>query len=406
MDRSGRSGGGGPPPAAGGYSRRCGPGDPKSTDRHRLLTDRAAYISFLEAQAERTNAICSEAEEVSATVHRMRGRVEELEEKLRSTARAVELVQEHGSRAGESAREGRRELEEQLRLLESRVQRLENSLGDSRSTVEAEMARLRNEVALAVQDLGQRVDERLQALRAWRSEADEGASGLIREAQATCVRLADDALGAAEASQRKLDELSRRTEASLEVLRVDVTGLRAELAGYTRGRSRSAEPTPRAASPPAATPLAAGSVPTAIAQGVSEEATSAMADVIERRLAARLGQQVLQLSEVLRRVVQAQATLHHQWSCSPQGGAPTRPVPQPMPMADAGGGPEAAPDMTKSFGTILDSALAGATVGAGPMPGGDTRRRAAIDELYRELRQLEECDAAVRGSAVRRKSSR
>jgi len=388
MDRSGRSGGGGPPPAAGGYSRRCGPGDPKSTDRHRLLTDRAAYISFLEAQAERTNAICSEAEEVSATVHRMRGRVEELEEKLRSTARAVELVQE------------------QLRLLESRVQRLENSLGDSRSTVEAEMARLRNEVALAVQDLGQRVDERLQALRAWRSEADEGASGLIREAQATCVRLADDALGAAEASQRKLDELSRRTEASLEVLRVDVTGLRAELAGYTRGRSRSAEPTPRAASPPAATPLAAGSVPTAIAQGVSEEATSAMADVIERRLAARLGQQVLQLSEVLRRVVQAQATLHHQWSCSPQGGAPTRPVPQPMPMADAGGGPEAAPDMTKSFGTILDSALAGATVGAGPMPGGDTRRRAAIDELYRELRQLEECDAAVRGSAVRRKSSR
>merc|ERR1740129_1610305 len=105
--------------------------------------------------------------------------------------------------SGEAARTSRQEVEEQLRVVEGRVERLEQGVGEARITAEAEMARLRNEVSLAVQELSQRIDERFQAMSQWCSQADESASGVIREAQVICVRLADDALGAAEASQLK-----------------------------------------------------------------------------------------------------------------------------------------------------------------------------------------------------------
>lgn len=384
-----RVGGGGALVGNGGYSRRCIPGDSKSTDRHKLLNDRAAYISFLEAQAERANAICLEAEEVGVGLHSMRARVDELEEKVRSTVRSVELVQDHSARAGESARAGRMEFEDQLRVLENRLQRQELTASETRTTTEAEMARLRNEVALAVQDLGQRVDERLQALHGWRREVDEGTSGVIREAQATCVRLADDALGAAEASQHKLEELARRTEASLEVLRVDLTGLRAETAGLSKlSQQQLSAASASASSTAPAADLVKGGI-------AGEEAASAIADAVERRLAARVGQQVLQLSEVLRRVVQAQASLHQQWS----GGSslPFSAVPSGLPagLTHASLAADVASVPTASAFEPPEPPLHVTTAPAG----NEARRRAAIDELYRELRQLEEGDLAIRSSS-------
>jgi len=397
-----RTGGGGAPVSTGGYSRRTVPGDAKSNDRHRLLTDKAAYISFLEAQAERANAIRLEAQEVGVGLHSMKARMDELEEKVRSTVRTVELVQDHGVRAGESARAGRSEMEDQLRVLESRSQRLEVSAGDARATTDAEMARMRNEVALAVQELGQRVDDRIQAIRAWRFEADEGAAGIIREAQATCVRLADDALSALEASQHKLDELSKRTEAGLQVLHVDVTALKAELAGVTRHslhRSNHID---------AVLGLASSAAATDARRGAEEDATSVIADAVERRLGARWGQQVLQLSEVLRRVVQAQGTLQQQVSGSsfPNGGLVRAQSPAPLPLA-------AAPLLSTQVVDVARLSSNGFS-GASPAPlvkgvataasagvNVDTHRRAAIDDLYEELRRLEECDIAMKKSTSR-----
>ena len=57
------------------------------------------------------------------------------------------------------------------------------------------MGRMRNELSLSVQELGQRLDERARALhdafeervRVLQAFADNGASAVIREAQATCA---------------------------------------------------------------------------------------------------------------------------------------------------------------------------------------------------------------------------
>lgn len=311
-------------------------------------------------------------------------------------------------------------MEDQLRVIEGRVQRLEHAVGDSRATTEAEMSRLRNEVALAVQDLGQRVDERLQALRAWRLEADEGTASVIREAQATCVRLADDALGAVEASQRKLEELSRRTDAGLEVIRVDITGLKAELAGVAKHGGSGA-----GASSSSAHSLGFAAVSSARNGG--DDAAQAIADTVERRLAARLGQQVLQLSEVLRRVVQAQATLHQQWSGTPSavvteparfdaesriGNLATDSSTLGSNMAHASNVPsQTAPLLqatsTQQHSTASAQPLPAANGIASPfanlagqsgMASGDAQRRNAIDDLYAELKRLEEYDGAMRRS--------
>jgi len=385
----------GPGGGGGSYARRHlgGGGDPKSGgDRNqRLLTDRAAYIAFLEAQAERAGEICAEAEAVNDGLRRLRGRVDELEEKVRSAARTAELVQEHGARAGEAARTSRQEVEEQLRVVEGRVERLEQGVGEARITAEAEMARLRNEVSLAVQELSQRIDERFQAMSQWCSQADESASGVIREAQVICVRLADDALGAAEASQLKVEDLARRTEASLEVLRVDLTGLHAELTGLTRAAESSGS----------GAGAAAGAPPT-------EEAAATLADAVERRLGARLGQQVLQLGEVLRRVIQAQTALHQQVARAPFS-APGVSIELRQQMEEerrrqAGDFDDILERTRSRLSTQVDdlrqrlAILMASDVANGGSrrdaagAATDTRRRCAIDELYRELRRLEECD--------------
>merc|ERR1740121_380561 len=149
------------------------------------------------------------------------------------------------------------------RDLDGRVQRLERTAAETRAGVESEAARLRNELSLAVLEFGHRLDERLHESRALPD------ASALRDAQATCARLADDTLAAVEATQRKVEELGQRTEASqrrlteavkqaevgLEVLRVDVTCVRAELAnaGCCGGATAGAE----AASAEAGLPLAA-----------------------------------------------------------------------------------------------------------------------------------------------------
>ncbi|CAE7264724.1 unnamed protein product [Symbiodinium sp. CCMP2592] len=144
-------------------------------------------------------------------------------------------------------------------------------------------------------------------------------------AQATCVRLADDVLGVAEgsqkkveelagqvgASQRRLEDLERQTEAGLDTLRAENVAVRAELAGrsarWHEGQSGRAEGSSAPLEPTERRELPAASP------------TEELADAVERRLTSRLGLQVLQLSEVLQRVVQSQATLTQQLTSGPAG---------------------------------------------------------------------------------------
>lgn len=363
------------PAPSDGYARRAKPGDANSTDRRRLLADRNAYISYLESQAEQNDRVTQDVEAVAAGLRKLR---DQIDDRFRLTGEAVHLVQAQQAQAGDMAKEGRQEVIEQLNNLEGKLLRFEHAASENRSTIEAEMSRLRNELSLAVQELGQRLDERAKALR---ERFDEGTSVLIREAQATCVRLADDALGAAEVAQKKVDELSRQaeqsqrrledivcqTEAGLEALRADVVSVRAELAGSAAAAGASE------AGVGAVWHAAAGGAPGHVEMKEPLGSASELAEAIEKRLAARLGQQVLQLSEVLRRVVQSQTALNQQFGSS--GRPSTHACPnlaslawQPMLPAELG---------SSNRGQLL------------PAPPHDVQRRIAVDELYRELRQLE-----------------
>lgn len=365
------------PPPADGYARRAKPGDANATDRRRLLADRNAYISYLESQADRNDRVTQDVEALAADLRKLR---DQIEDRFRLASEALQMVQAQQAQAGDTAKEGRQEVIEQLNNLEGKLLRFEHAASENRSTTEAEMSRLRNELSLAVQELGQRLDERAKALR---ERFDEGTSVLIREAQATCVRLADDALGAAEVAQKKVDELSlqaaqsqRRledivcqTEAGLEALRADVVSVRAELAGSSAAAAAGVvEGTTGAARPGAA---AAGSAET---KDPSSSASD-LAEAIEKRLGARLGQQVLQLSEVLRHVVQSQTALKQQVGSNTRPSAPASPnittlAWQPTLPTEFGSNSRGQPQLL-------------------PPPPHDAQRRIAVDELYRELRQLE-----------------
>eukprot|EP00971_Amphidinium_carterae_P233087 4626517-Amphidinium_carterae.3 len=75
--------------------------------------------------------------------------------------------------------------------VESRLIQLETVLGQAKLAAETDSARLQNETSAMVEELAERLESRLQVLGSF---IEEGQTGMIREAQAVCARLADDAL--------------------------------------------------------------------------------------------------------------------------------------------------------------------------------------------------------------------
>jgi len=135
----------------------------------------------------------------------------------------------------------------------------------------------------------------------------------------------------------------------------------------------SAQPRHQASNAPGAGSAAEAATTAASTEGVAE----ALAEVLERRLATRLGQQVLQLSEVLRCVVQAQvgtqarfASLAATTAC----GSGSRPQ---AGMPHGGGEAEHQLDCNEQLAATR------------PTTGEELKRRHAIDDLYNELRRLE-----------------
>lgn len=351
---------------AAGYARRAQLGESKSNDRKKLLTDRNAYIAYLENHVERFNAAYLEVESLHDEVRLMRGRLDDLEERFDRSHRSSESVKAQTLQQLEVGQSERHEAFEHVHRLESRGLRLEQALSDSRTAAEADMSRLRNELNLSVQELAQRLDERLRATRERMEErlqasqelSKDEATLVIREAQATCVRLADDALGAAEtgaaetsqkkvedvarqasSAERRVENLKQETEASLDAMRAQLVALQAELAGRAAGSDG----------------------PTAEFQRLPDS------DSLDQT--SRLGHQVLQLSEVVQRVVQSQAALSQQL----QGKSEKK---------------------VRSSRSLESKSTARARSAEPLRPAAvtksnDLRRRMALDELYRELQQLE-----------------
>eukprot|EP00439_Symbiodinium_sp_Y106_P046896 s3359_g6.t1 len=147
------------------------------------------------------------------------------------------------------------------------------------------------------------------------------------------------------------------TDAGLDTLRAENVAVRAELAGrsarWHEGQSGRAEGSSAPLEPTERRELPAASP------------TEELADAVERRLTSRLGLQVLQLSEVLQRVVQSQATLTQQLTSGPAGA-------------------KAKARSSRSVDGLKPASAACAE----PRAASEDRKQ-AIEELYKELRQLE-----------------
>jgi len=306
-------------------------------------------------------------------------------------------MQDHETRSDDSVRASIQEKETELHLVDSRLQKVEESITDARSRVE-EIPRLRNELMLEFQEFAQRLDERVHE---WHGESDRVVPKLLRETEATCARIGDDAMGAAEAAQRKVgdfarhleasqsrieevarrteeltrhaqavhckfddvtrltemlqrkieelarhadaahsksdnatrsaetlerkfEEVGRHTDSSLDKLRADISLLNSELTNMKVPQAPSMASAPLSvksvsrAEKLSQDTQSINSLPSETGEVFDEHAVTVIVDTLEKRLSKRLGKQVQQLGDVVRRVVEAQATLQKQQSAPKQ----------------------------------------------------------------------------------------
>ena len=84
------------------YRRAKGTKD-ASFKNQRLLTDRAAYISFLEVQLERVSAACMTTQGFADRIEAMQSEIVTIDSKTVNISRAVKLTQELSERIGAEA---------------------------------------------------------------------------------------------------------------------------------------------------------------------------------------------------------------------------------------------------------------------------------------------------------------
>ena len=103
----------------------------KEAGNERLLTDRSAYISFLEVQLERVSAACMTSQGFSERIEQVHAEVVSLREKSNNLAKKVTSTQ--GNCDAESERSSQRlnEFNEKLKVISSEVSpRICNGGGD------------------------------------------------------------------------------------------------------------------------------------------------------------------------------------------------------------------------------------------------------------------------------------
>jgi len=80
-----------------GFRRSKGRGRSK-VEEERLLTDRSAYLSFLEVQLERVSAACLTSESFSSRLEELQGTVVTFDEKINNLVRSLRLVESSAKR--------------------------------------------------------------------------------------------------------------------------------------------------------------------------------------------------------------------------------------------------------------------------------------------------------------------
>ena len=183
--------------AARGYARPTNRSfDPLSgahvMDRGRLLTDRSAYISFLEVQLERVTSSCLTVQAFSDRIEQLQGQILTLEDKLSNVHKSTRILHQHGeSQAGSLSHE-----HFAISTLTEKVNRLERELFNATK-----------------HSSGRSPSPPHTATRNYQTSSfEDEMRSRMREVEMTCNRLADDAMEAVEVMQRKLDDSQKHVD--------------------------------------------------------------------------------------------------------------------------------------------------------------------------------------------------
>ena len=103
-------------------SHKLHPGpSPSSHEMQRLMTDRAAYLSYLEVQLERVSAACLVSQGFSERIEGQQTQICSLEEKLVNLAKMLRLSKAFTSEENRGAERGVQQLADRLRHVESDI---------------------------------------------------------------------------------------------------------------------------------------------------------------------------------------------------------------------------------------------------------------------------------------------
>jgi len=170
-------------------------------DRGRLLTDRSAYISFLEVQLERVTSSCLTVQAFSDRIEQLQSQILTLEDKLHNMSRSSRM-QHLGETQSTS--------HDNLSSLEDKVKRLERDMYNLAST----------------RPTGASPSPQQTLTRT--SHTDDDVRSRMRDVELTCNRLADDAMEAVEMMQRKMSDMEIATDRKLQDMEQRLSGKMAE----------------------------------------------------------------------------------------------------------------------------------------------------------------------------------
>ncbi|CAD7953451.1 unnamed protein product [Amoebophrya sp. A25] len=273
------------------YSTPRGGGEARldKAEKNRLLTDRAAYLNFLEVQLERVSSSCLTVQGFSERIEQVQTQVNGMEEKVLNCGRLIKLMQQYNeevNRVAENIKVRVNEMNEDIEVrtnekLEQLLQKVESSLSsqlgehgsllaEQRQDHDEHLGALREDVE-KYRNLVEMVDAENKGLQKQAGEQYD----MIKASEKLCNRLADDAVGLIESNDRRstdfLDQLKSRLDAQLQDVHDRISRQR-------------------------------------------EEATQHVMEMVEKRLNVHFAEQLGKMSDVLKKVVTNQRTLQQKVS--------------------------------------------------------------------------------------------
>ncbi len=95
-------------------------------DKQRMMTDRAAYMSFLEVQLERVSASCMTVQAYSERIEAMQTQCNTMEEKILNCGRIIKMMQQYNEQVTQMAEKLKASVEETTKTSMDRIGALED----------------------------------------------------------------------------------------------------------------------------------------------------------------------------------------------------------------------------------------------------------------------------------------